>query len=44
MISFYILSQRIFLKRKGLSDAKVASITRKEYGLQYILYKYLQSL
>ena len=32
MISFYILSTRVFLKRKGLSDAIVASITKKEYG------------
>ena len=32
MISFYILSTRFFLKRKGLSDAGVVSITKKEYG------------
>ena len=32
MISFYIISKRFFLKRKGLSDARVASITKKEYG------------
>ena len=32
VISFYILSQRFFLKREGLSDTKVASITKKEYG------------
>ena len=32
MISFYVLSERFFLKRKGLSDARVASITKKEYG------------
>ena len=32
MISFYILSIWFFLKRKGLSDARVASITKKEYG------------
>ena len=32
MISFYILSKRFFLKRKGLSDAIVAKITTKEYG------------
>ena len=31
MISFYILSERFFLKRKGLSDARVVSITKKEY-------------
>ena len=32
MISFYILSKRFFLKREGLSDARLASITTKEYG------------
>ena len=32
MISFYILSKRLFLKRKELSDARVVSITSKEYG------------
>ena len=32
MISFYIPSKRFFLKYKGLSDARVASITKKEYG------------
>ena len=32
MISFYIPSKRLFQKRKGLSDAKVVSITKKEYG------------
>ena len=32
MISFYIISKRFFLKHKGLSDARVASITKKEYG------------
>ena len=31
-ISFYLLSKRFFLKRKGLSDAKVVTITKKEYG------------
>ena len=29
MTSFYILSERFFLKREGLSDARVASITKK---------------
>ena len=33
MISFYILSERFFLKRKGLSDARVASITKKNMVL-----------
>ena len=31
MISFYILSKRFFLKRKGLSNVRVASITKKQY-------------
>ena len=31
MISFYILSKRFFLKHEGLSDARVTSITKKEY-------------
>ena len=29
MISFYILSKRLFLKHKGLSDARVASIPKR---------------
>ena len=32
MISFYIFSKRFFLTGEGLSNAKVASITKKEYG------------
>ena len=32
MISFYILSKSLPLKLKGLSYARVASITKKEYG------------
>ena len=32
MTSFYVLFKRLFLKRKGLSDERIASIT-KEYGL-----------
>ena len=32
MISFYTLSKRFFLKRERLSDARVALITKKEYG------------
>ena len=32
MISFYVLSKRLFLKRKGLSDIRVVSVTKKEYG------------
>ena len=37
MISFYILSKRLFLK--GLSDASVASLTKKEYGFAVHFYK-----
>ena len=32
MIIFYIFSKRFFVKCKGLSDAGVVSITKKEYG------------
>ena len=32
MISFYIVSTRFSRKRKGLSDARVVSMTKKEYG------------
>ena len=32
MVSCYILSKRLFLKREGLSDVRVASITKNEYG------------
>ena len=32
MINFYIVSKRFFLKRKELSDGRVVSITKKEYG------------
>ena len=31
MISFYILSKILVLKREGLFDARVSSITKKEY-------------
>ena len=31
MISFYVLSKRFFLKRKGLSDARVVHVTKQEY-------------
>ena len=45
MISFYILSIRSFLKRKGLSDARVVSITKKEYGfLLHFLGRLIKSL
>ena len=32
MISPYILSKRLRLKRKELCEAKVVSLTKKEYG------------
>ena len=44
MISFYILSKRCFLKRKGLSDAKVLSITKNEYGFAVFFCKESSSL
>ena len=36
MISTYIRSERLLLKRKGLSDARVASITKKGKGFAII--------
>ena len=39
MINLYILSERFFIKRKELSDARVVSITKQEYGSQYTFYK-----
>ena len=44
MISFYIISKRFFLKRQGLSDVRLASITKKEYGFAVLFYKDSQSL
>ena len=32
MISFCIRSEKFFLKRKGLFNVRVASITEKKYG------------
>ena len=32
MIKFYILSKTFVLKREKLSDARVVSINKKEYG------------
>ena len=32
MIIFYILAKRFLLRHEGLSDARVASLTKKEYG------------
>ena len=31
-MSFYILSKGFFLKRKGLADTRVVSVSKKEYG------------
>ena len=36
MVSFHILSERFFLKCKGLSDVKEASVTKKEYGFDKV--------
>ena len=36
MISFYILAKRLYLKQKGLSDAKVVPLTKKEYDFAVI--------
>ena len=45
MISFYILCKRLFLKRKGLSYARVRSITQKEYGFAvHFLSRFIKSL
>ena len=32
MISFYILSKKVFLEREGLSDARVVSIAKNDYS------------
>ena len=34
MISFYILAKKLILKHKGLPDANVVSINKKEYGFE----------
>ena len=39
MISFYILSKRFHRKRKGLSDARAVSLTKRKIVLKYIFYK-----
>ena len=45
MVSFYIISERFSLKIKGLSDARVASIFKKENGSAvHFLYIYSQGL
>ena len=45
MISFYTLSTRFFLERKILSDARRASITKKDYGFSIrFLQRFMKSL
>ena len=45
MISFYILSKRLFLKHKGLPYARVESMTKNEYGLAvHFLERFINSL
>ena len=39
MILLYIHFKRFLLNRKGLSDGKVVSLTKKNNFLQYIFYK-----
>ena len=42
---FYYILKRFFLNPKGLSDASVASLTKKEYGLAvHFLYILMKSL
>ena len=44
MISFYILPKRSFVKREGLSDERLASLTKKEYGCTaYFLYRFTKT-
>ena len=44
-ISFYFLSKRFFLKRELFSDARITSITQKEYGfVEHFLIKFIKSL
>ena len=44
MISFHILAKRLFVKRKGLSDARVASIIKKEFGFAvHFLKRFIKS-
>ena len=45
MISFYILSERFFLQSKGLSDARVVSVTKTEYDfIANVLERFTKSL
>ena len=36
MVIFTFYSKRLFQKGKGLPDAKVVSITKKEYGFDMV--------
>ena len=38
LISFYIIFKRFILKRERLSDARVPSITKKEYGVAFLFF------
>ena len=38
-VIFCIVSKRLFLKREGYSDARVASITHKEYDFAVLFSK-----
>ena len=42
MISFHILSKRFFQKHEGLSGARVAPITKKEYGFAVLFFAKMQ--
>ena len=42
MINFYIVSEKIFLKRKRLSDRRVVSLNKKKMVLQYKIHKVLK--
>ena len=44
MNCFYIISKRFFLKCKGLSNVRVASIANKEYGFAVHFCKDLKSI
>ena len=44
MISFYIFPKRFFLKREGLTEARVASTAKKAYDFGvHFLYRFTKS-
>ena len=44
MICFYVLFERLFLKREELSDTRVVSVTKSEHGLAvHFLYRFIKS-